>query len=168
MAIAVKTAVDILKDIQSWPHWKEIGQVAEKEYKMSEEKYNSLLPEYQRFITLCCTGYHALGMFSRDVDNIWHSHILSTHRYHEFCNTYNNGELVHHIPQIGPKKGNICTACQSCKGCNATCKNCQGQAKPGEQEHNSLESFIRAYYTEFGEMPSSTIWNIQSADGIAE
>ena len=69
-----------LAAIQHWPHWQEIGLVAAKEYGIMQGQYEVLLPEYQRFLILAMT-YHGMGMFSRPIDNIWHSHILSTLRY---------------------------------------------------------------------------------------
>jgi hypothetical protein len=154
----------VLSALQAWPHWEEIGAVAKKEYGLSEERYNELLPEYQRFMALIILGHHGLGMFSAAIDQIWHSHILSTHCYEDFCMKL-HGQMIHHIPQLTAKAQNMCTVCQSCKGCNARCENCQANCKSGEApSHDSAEYFRDAYTVAYGRLPDS-LWNLPVADG---
>lgn len=121
----------LLAQIQLWPYWEEIGKVAYKEYGMTADQYAHILPEYQRFLTLIVLdSYPGLGMFSQQIDNIWHSHILSTHRYQDFCERYFQGHMIHHLPCLEPKARGQCTVCNSCTGCNTKCKNCQGNLLP--------------------------------------
>ncbi|QBD76355.1 hypothetical protein EPA93_10180 [Ktedonosporobacter rubrisoli] len=64
----------MLQRIQCWDHWKEVGRVAQKEYGVSEEDYQRLLPEYQKFLALIAN--YRVGMLSKDIDRLWHAHIL--------------------------------------------------------------------------------------------
>lgn len=41
-----------------------------------------------------------------DIDNMWHTFLLFTRDYHEFCNTYLNGVFFHHDP-ISAGENNI-------------------------------------------------------------
>ncbi len=161
----------LLAQIQQWPHWEEIGTVAFKEYGVTAEQYTEVLPEYQRFLTLIVLDtYPGLGMFSQRVDNVWHSHILSTHRYQDFSDWYYQGRIIHHLPCLEPKARGQCTVCNSCQGCNTKCKNCQGkplipvstmkytQAEtPGAPV--SSEHFYHAYIQVFGYEPPA-LWTL--------
>lgn len=172
--LATKGAV-ILVQIQQWPHWEEIGKVALKEYGITSEEYAKVLPEYQRFLTLVLLDtYPGLGMFSPRVDAIWHSHILSTHRYQDFCEQYYQGRTIHHLPCLEPKPRNDCSTCNTCYECNATCDS--GQKCPDELEYRepegpgapgSLEHFQQAYREVFGCEPPS-VWNLprEKAEGF--
>lgn len=37
----------------------------------------------------------------KDIDNMWHTFLLFTKDYHDFCNNYLNGIFFHHEPIIG-------------------------------------------------------------------
>ncbi|MBV9690024.1 MAG: hypothetical protein JO202_09960 [Ktedonobacteraceae bacterium] len=170
----------LLVQIQQWPYWEEIGKVAFKEYGMTAEQYVEVLPEYQRFLTLILLDtYPGLGMFSQRVDNVWHSHILSTHRYQDFSNRYYRGLMIHHLPCLEPKPRGKCSVCNTCQGCNTKCKNCQGKplievtdlkytepeepSAPGSPEH-----FYQAYMEVFQHEPPA-LWTLPlgEAEGFA-
>jgi hypothetical protein len=148
--------------IERWPHWQEIGLVAAKEYGMSQEQYDLLLPEYQRFLLLAMQ-YYGMGMFSQQIDWIWHSHILSTRKYQEFVETFNEGQFIHHLPQIGPKAQNTCTVCKSCKGCSTPHCNKDGDHDEEKTilgvEAGTVEHFRAAYLHTFGVEPPA-IWRL--------
>lgn len=161
---AARTPSVVLSAIQAWPHWEEIGKVAKKEYGVEEEQFKALLPEYQQFMGLIIVGYHGLGMFSADIDRIWHSHILSTHRYQDFCESL-HGQFIHHIPQLTPKQKGQCSVCQSCRGCNTKCENCQGNPNINDTS-DSIEYFNSAYLASYEHLPPS-IWGLDESDGIS-
>lgn len=92
----VEQVHETLHAMESWPHWSEIARGAEKEYGMPREEFDRMLPEFQRFMALL-RSYPGLGMLSPQVDNIWHSLILNTRRYQEFCEKF-IGRFVHHLP----------------------------------------------------------------------
>jgi hypothetical protein len=91
-----KQVYETLQAMQSWPHWLEIARGAEKEYGMSQEEFYRILPEFQRFMALL-KAFPGLGMLSEKVDMLWHSLILNTARYREFCSLY-IGRFVDHLP----------------------------------------------------------------------
>jgi hypothetical protein len=161
MVTEMRSAQSTLRSIETWEHWSEIGLVAAKEYGVSQEQYAALLPEYQRFLALICSGYRGLGMFSKDIDEIWHSHILHTSLYADFCERF-NGVLIQHFPQLTPKARNQCTTCKSCKDCSIRCK----QPHHEGFDASSAEYFRSAYITEFDETPGD-VWRLPIADGVA-
>src|SRR5438874_735658 len=91
--------LEALAAIQSWEYWHEIQIGAEKEYTMSKEEFDKLLPEYWKFMGLIAQGHTGLGMFSTAVDKIWHAHILNTPRYEQFCIAI-FGRMIHHAPNL--------------------------------------------------------------------
>ena len=157
------TPADALAAIEAWPHWDEIGLVAAKEYGMSSDVYQEHLPEFQRFMGLFAIGYRSLGMFSVDIDHIWHSLILATFRYQDFCHQFHNGQMIHHLPQLEPKKYQQCTVCVSCTNCSIKCS---GGGDGGGDERASLqeelstaEAFRAAYYETYLIEPPAK-WNL--------
>ena len=153
-------AQTVLADVANWEYWEEIGLVVAKEYHMAPERYQQLLPEYQRFISLIIAGYRGLGMFNAEIDQIWHSHILSTMRYEEFCTRYYS-RFIHHLPQLTPKLDQRCTICRSCRGCSAAC-----QQPTEEQDSGSFAQFVQAYTQAYGKI--SELWNLPEADGLSD
>src|SRR5205823_9869631 len=117
-------------------------------YSIEVEHYKALLPEYQRFLALIILGHRGLGMFSADVDKVWHSHILSTHLYYDFCIEF-HGEFIHHVPQLVPKSDGKCSVCKSCKDCSIHCE----QPDEARSNHDTLTYFRDAYIATFGEQP---------------
>ena len=71
----------LLSEIADWPHWGAIQQVAQKEYGLSAQHADQLY-EYQRFLVLIKMHKdQRIGMYSNNVDKMWHAHILSTQLY---------------------------------------------------------------------------------------
>lgn len=53
--------------------------------------------EYKKFIFLLCT-YHDLSLpISEKIDDLWHSHVLHSRQYNEFCN-HVFGRQIYHNP----------------------------------------------------------------------
>jgi hypothetical protein len=67
------------------------------ENNYSNEDMVLLERELKRFLYLCIK-HESLPMFSSHVDNLWHTFILFTHKYHAFCNL-NGGQYIHHTPR---------------------------------------------------------------------
>mgnify|MGYP004706660229 CR=1 FL=1 len=80
----IEQARHLLEVVRGWLHWDEIGLCAQKEYGLSPAQFQTLLPEYQRFMALCAF-FGGIGMTSEAVDQVWHSHILHTSLYEAFC-----------------------------------------------------------------------------------
>lgn len=77
--------------------------VCQKEYKYSDEDMLLLEKELKRWLVLVILagkGGEDLDMYSKDVDYLWHSCILFTEEYKEFCDRY-AGFFIHHAPKIG-------------------------------------------------------------------
>ncbi len=172
----VQKAQEAFTAMQAWPHWSEIARGAEKEYGISRQEFDSLLPEYQRFMALSA-AFPGLGMLGPRVDILWHSHILNTVRYREFCDQC-VGRVVNHLPcssyelyGIGPQAG-------ICNEPPATCED-PWPAPPDpspvppepEPELNPLQHaqmrqaildasprFVAAYIQTFGYVPPLEFW----------
>lgn len=164
--VAERTPAMVASAIESWPYWSDIKAVALKEYGIASEQFDALLPEYRRYLGLIMLGYSPLGMFSFDVDKVWHSHVLCTHLWADFCLRL-HGNLINHVAQVptDDEKAAICIACTSCRNCNAKCKKDSEQGfirGPG----GTVQEFAAAYLKEFGERPPA-VWNLKEADGCA-
>jgi hypothetical protein len=63
---------------------------------------------------------------SKDVDEVWHNHILHTHQYARDCNAF-FGRFMHHVPHTG--KAHMATtraACGGSDGCTGCGSGCSG------------------------------------------
>jgi hypothetical protein len=91
---------DALKNIEAWPHWNLVQQVAMREYNLTADEIATLLPEYQRFLALIAARpAGGIGMYSSEVDKIWHSHLLLTRKYRSFCQEI-YGRFIDHEPNL--------------------------------------------------------------------
>jgi hypothetical protein len=171
----VKQVYKTLSAMQSWPHWSEIARGAEKEYGMTQEEYAGILPEFQRFMSLLKV-FPGLGMLSERVDIVWHSLILNTARYREFCSQY-IGRFVDHLPCSSydlygfPQKGEICEEPPStCYGPNPPPPD--PSPVPSEYIHTVISQcspqFVAFYTSVFGAAPDLEIWpRVSLVDGVA-
>ncbi|MGE0010476.1 MAG: hypothetical protein AB7F19_00755 [Candidatus Babeliales bacterium] len=73
----------------------------QKDFGYSDEDIVILERELKRYLILCALNKNKenIGMYSRDVDNLWHSFILFTKEYAQFGTTY-AGHFMHHNPEI--------------------------------------------------------------------
>lgn len=93
------------------------------------------IEEYKHYMTLILLGYKPLDMFSQQVDDVWHNHILFTKDYANFCQQV-FGYFLHHNPKTPKEK------------------------KEGMQNH-AKQFFIQAYTTVFHITPP-LIWGNKS------
>jgi hypothetical protein len=78
----------------------------QKDFKYTNEDMILLEKEFKRFLILCVLKkdpYENIGMYSSDVDNLWHSFILFTKEYATFCHQY-AGHFIHHAPRINNQR----------------------------------------------------------------
>jgi hypothetical protein len=61
--------------------------------------------EYKRYISLCLSYPDEKLTPSRDVDEVWHTHILFTKNYRRFCQAV-NGAYLDHSPHLEADKKN--------------------------------------------------------------
>lgn len=158
-----RTPAQVMEQIEAWPFWIDVKRVAHKEYGMKPECFDHLLPEYQRFLGLILLGYTPLGMFSRPVDEIWHSHVLCSHLYLHFCLGI-HGQVINHVAQVPVPEDEIesaiCTTCRSCRDCS-------GGGQGGGQGQGSVQEFISSYREVFKCQPSTVVWNLSEVEGCA-
>lgn len=91
----------LIKNIMAYPITNIIKR-CQKDYHYSDEDMIILENELKRYFilsigqTLSSLGR---GMYSKDVDNLWHTFILFTNEYAKFCNTFFK-RFIHHIPEL--------------------------------------------------------------------
>lgn len=64
---------------------------------LSANEIPEAISEYRKFMSLILITGGGLGMISRSVDEVWHTHILFTQDYFNFCERA-FGRYVHHQP----------------------------------------------------------------------
>jgi|GEM_PF-1788690 len=109
---------------------------------LSEEIADQAIAEYRKFLVLARLGYGPLEMFSRQVDEVWHAHILFTRDYAEFCQMA-FGRFFHHQPHTSSENS--------------------GSEKISKQQHDPAFHFATAYTNVFGSL--SPLWeNVRLSD----
>ena len=88
----------IVKDIMEYP-MVTILQRCKNDYSYTDEDMIVIEKELKRYFVLSALNKPGLGMYSKDVDNLWHTFILFTKEYANFCKNHTNG-FIHHIPEI--------------------------------------------------------------------
>jgi len=81
-----------------WAH--DLSLVREKMIKenlLPEHIIDDAIVEYRKFMALLRLGFQRLSMHSREVDQVWHTHIIFTKNYAAFCDQV-FGEFIHHDP----------------------------------------------------------------------
>ena len=74
-----------------------------KDYKVSAKKAAQHEIELKRFLIIAAEDYPVpTDMFSTEVDNLWHTFLLFTHEYQNFCQEM-FGQFQHHCPTINHK-----------------------------------------------------------------
>lgn len=66
----------------------------------SVEKVTRVESEYRKFLTLCAEMPGEQIVPSKEVDEMWHTHILDTSKYADDCETI-FGFFLHHFPYLG-------------------------------------------------------------------
>jgi hypothetical protein len=82
----------------------DIIERCQKDFKYTNEDMQLLEKEFKRFLILCIIFKDSnIGMYSNDIDNLWHSFILFTKEYALFCDQC-NGQFIHHVPTLEKDK----------------------------------------------------------------
>ena len=119
-----KEPADIIKAIMDYkmPH---VIARCQKDYNYTDEDMVILEQELKKYLALSAVKAKdelGTGMFSSHVDNLWHSFILFTKEYEEFCNNY-IGYFVHHMPEIDKENRSLEKRKESLKDFEAFIKN---------------------------------------------
>lgn len=168
--VAERTPAMVMSAIESWEYWLDIKRVAHKEYGMKPEKFDALLPEYQRYLALIMLGHTPLGMFSFDIDKVWHSHVLCSHLWADFCLRL-HGRPINHVAQVpipGEDLEQMCTTCRSCRNCSGGGQGCEGHTPLlGGGGGGTAQEFAAAYAQVFGVQLLASIWDLSEPEGCA-
>ena len=114
----VETLVDISKIVarkQSWENQKRI----------------SVLREYENFLKTCADG-HGGSTPTKDIDLLWHEHILNTRMYIEYTKS-NFGKFIHHVPSYTEYE-NSSTAIRTSADCADSDSGCHSIADCGHTD----------------------------------
>lgn len=68
-----------------------------KDFVQTKEQYDMLFLETKKYLALCVLKTERVNMYSRTVDEMWHSFILYTEQYADFCDEF-CGKFMHHAP----------------------------------------------------------------------
>jgi hypothetical protein len=96
---------DAIQAIMEYP-MTDIIKRCQKDYNYSDEDMVILEKELKRFFILSAVKTpHAggTGMYNSDVDNLWHTFILFTKDYADFCQKHMK-HFIHHIPETEETK----------------------------------------------------------------
>lgn len=99
--MSVATQQEIIDRVLAYPMPHIIAR-CKKEHHYEDEDMLLLEKELKKYLILAIVHRGAElgnGMYSRDVDNLWHSFLLFTREYAAFCHEY-AGFFIHHIPEI--------------------------------------------------------------------
>jgi hypothetical protein len=134
---STKDKKPIIEQIMNYPMAHVIKR-CQKDYGYTAEDMKILERELKRYLVLSIffkEGEPGNGMYSKDVDNLWHSFILFTKDYSSFCKKY-IGRFIHHFPNTKT-----------------------GRAYPGELKEVSkdFQAFIKNYQEIFEE-EAHPIW----------
>jgi hypothetical protein len=87
---------DRLRTIEEYDLWFVAERIAQKK-SVASDLVNVAITEFRKYIALLALGYENLGMHSPEIDEVWHSFILFTREYSEFCQR-TCGQMIHHAP----------------------------------------------------------------------
>lgn len=98
-AVAVKKIFDY--------SFEEIRERILKEEAIAPDRVDEAILEFRKYFMLIALGNTGLGMTSKEVDEVWHTFILFTISYMDFCNDV-FGTYLHHQPNtsINPLPSN--------------------------------------------------------------
>lgn len=91
----------------------------DEEYEWTEERIDLAIQGYREFLQLYQETRKRRRVPGKDVDTIWHLHILHTKKYAKDCQTM-FGEFLHHNPSPAKKKQRVETEC----GVGCECASC--------------------------------------------
>lgn len=82
-----------------------IRERIQREGSIEAGQIDKAVREYKRFMLLIAYANCGLAMCSKTVDEVWHTHILHTREYADFCQRA-FGRFIHHIPNNSQHPGN--------------------------------------------------------------
>ena len=104
-----------------------------KEHGISQSLTNQLEVELKRYLIICSYSEGVCGMRGA-VDDLWHTFVIFTKNYFDFCNKL-CGKYIHHTPHIQGKTKNKIVA-----------------------EEDNYSKFLNTYEVVFSQRPPKHIW----------
>jgi len=86
----------LLHAIRQYDMWF-VEERLRKDRLISDSEISAAVAQFKDFMYLNAIGYSKLNMPIRQVDVVWHTFLLFTREYAEFCDRYIGG-FVHHVP----------------------------------------------------------------------
>src|SRR4026207_1044491 len=86
--------LDGLRLVENYDLWFVIERIRAKGSLLETD---AAVNEFRKYMALVALGYSELGMHSPEVDEVWHTFILFTREYAEFCHRI-CGAMIHHRP----------------------------------------------------------------------
>jgi len=87
----------LIKNVLSYSIPADIITRCQKDHNYTDQDMIILENELKKFFILS-EKKQAIGMYSKDVDNLWHTFILFTKDYAHFCKNYFH-HFIHHVPE---------------------------------------------------------------------
>lgn len=97
-SLAQKDIKKITANVMNY-HMDNIIERCKEDYKYTNEDMAIIEKEFKKFMILSIISEtNSESMFSQDVDNLWHTFLLFTKEYADFCKKH-AGRFIHHVPQ---------------------------------------------------------------------
>ena len=77
-----------------------MGRLKKEHFFWSVTRIEKLVLEYRKFLSLALISSRPVSMCNTEVDEVWHSHLLFTQSYSDFCQK-SFGSFLHHEPADG-------------------------------------------------------------------
>jgi hypothetical protein len=133
-----RNQTNLQAEIMAYP-MKHMINRCQKDFGYTDQDMVILEKELKRFLIMTTTTSY-LGMFSKDVDNLWHTFILFTKEYAEFGQRF-AGKFIHHEPKISDTQ----------------------TVEEQTQARREFRAFIQKYKQTFQEAPHD-IWFLDSCN----
>jgi hypothetical protein len=121
------------------------------------------LPEDQRFLA----PNNRVGMSRSKGIKLWHSHLLLTRKYSDFCQQ-RYGRFIHDVPYLQSMLTSDGEVPETPRpACVEKAWNCDGNPHHSQdQQVHTADHFARLYQNAFETSPP-IVWNVEHADAIA-
>jgi len=89
--------IEMMRSLEAYAPWFVEERLA-RSGVVAPERIPGTVLEFKRYMALVGLGYRRLAMLNPEVDEVWHTFILFTREYAEFCQAA-FGTFIHHVPR---------------------------------------------------------------------
>lgn len=93
----------LLEDIRNYDAWF-LEERLRRDGLIADSEIGTAIDRFKDFIFLNAIGYSKLNMPIKEIDIVWHTFLLFTSEYADFCDRY-VGRFVHHVPATSRNNG---------------------------------------------------------------